>query len=61
MDLFKNIAVDNTHKSAGFVTGYYLALAEFETEATPKFQNPYSIGSEEERGYEEAVYDLTQK
>ena len=51
---------DGTNES-GFVRGYSTALHEFETREHPEYRNPFREGSDEHRGYEEGVYDFTQK
>lgn len=52
---------EQQRQSDQFIRGYETAMAEFETQRNPRYINPYPEGSDGHRGYEEAVYDLTQK
>lgn len=49
-------------KSDAYIIGYSLAETHFYSgEQIPRFQNPFQSGTDQHRGYEEGVYDFTQK
>ncbi len=47
--------------SERFVEGYNAAMKRSLEQEVPDFTNPYRDDTDEYRGFEEAVYDLTQK
>lgn len=55
------------HQSDAFREGYETALREWDNapvvdkNSTAAFVNPFAEGTAQHEGYEEAVYDLTQK
>jgi len=52
---------DPEPESNGFIEGFQAAEKEFYDEENPKYVNPFPEGTEQHRGYEEAVYVFTQK
>jgi hypothetical protein len=61
---FPNVPTDGTPEPAGFVVGYAEAERQFyeqDDQGNPPFANPFREGTDQHRGFEEAVYDFTQK